>query len=49
MTVEGKVLQTIVSQPGTPADFSGATALAVGPRAEIYIHDEKRRAILRYR
>ena len=49
MTVEGKKLETIVSQPETPREFSDATALAIGPRAEIYVHDAKRRTIIRFR
>jgi TolA-binding protein len=49
LTTEGKVLQTITSQPGTSSEFASPTTLSVGPRAEIYIHDEKRRTILRYR
>ncbi len=48
MTVEGEVIQKIASRPGTAGDFNYATAIAVGPRAEIYVYDEKRRAILRY-
>lgn len=45
----GELLQTITSQPGTPAEIGYATAIAVGPRAELYIYDAKRRAIHRYR
>jgi len=48
VTAEGKPVAKIASQPGGPADFSSATSLAIGSRAEIYIHDAKRRAILRY-
>ena len=49
MTVEGKTLETIVSRPETPAEFNDATALAVGPGSEIYVHDAKRRTIIRFR
>jgi hypothetical protein len=48
ITTEGRLLETIVSQPGTASDFSYASALAVGPRAEIYVYDAKRKTILRF-
>ena len=48
MTAEGRLLQTITSQPDGPGDFSYASAIAVGPRAEIYIYDDKRKTILRF-
>ena len=48
MTVEGVVLEKIVSRRNTAGDFNYASAIAVGPRAEIYIYDEKRRTILRF-
>ena len=48
MTVDGKVIQKIPSQAGTAAEFSSPTALAVGPRAEIYVHDARRKTVLRF-
>ena len=48
MTLEGKPVARIASETGTAGDFSSATALAVGPRAEIYVHDAKRRTLLRF-
>jgi TolA-binding protein len=48
MTQEGKLLELIASRPGGAGEFSYASALAVGPRAEIYVYDEKRKTILRF-
>ena len=45
----GEVVQTIASQPGGSAELGYVSALAVGPRAEVYLYDSKRRTILRYR
>ena len=46
---KGEVIQTIASQPGTAAELGFVSALAVGPRAEVYLYDAKRRTIHRYR
>jgi hypothetical protein len=48
MTVDGKIVQKIQSQPATAAEFSSPTALAIGPRAEIYVHDARRKTVLRF-
>ena len=48
MSIEGHLIDTIVSKPGAPGEFSYPSAIAVGPRGEIYIHDEKRKTILRF-
>lgn len=48
ITTEGRLLESLVAQQGTASDFSYASALAVGPRAEIYVYDAKRKTILRF-
>ena len=48
MNQDGKLLDSIASKPGGAGDFSYPSALAVGPRAEIYVYDEKRKTILRF-
>ncbi len=48
MTAQGEHLETIVSKPETPAEFSYPAAIAVGPRAEVYVYDEKRKTVLRF-
>ncbi len=48
LTVEGRLLQVIASGEGS-GEFSYPSAIAFGPRAEIYIYDAKRKTILRFR
>lgn len=49
MTTDGKLISTIASQPGTPSEFAYPAALAAGPAAELYLYDERRKTILRFR
>jgi len=48
ITTDGRLLETIASQPGGPVDFSYATAVAAGPRGEVYVYDERRKTVLRF-
>jgi hypothetical protein len=48
MTAEGRALQTITSIPASAGEFENASAVALGPRGEIYIYDEKRKTVIRF-
>ncbi|HKY34086.1 MAG TPA: tetratricopeptide repeat protein [Candidatus Polarisedimenticolia bacterium] len=48
MTSDGRMLEAIEPKPG-PSEMGYPAALAVGPGAEIYVYDAKRRTILRFR
>jgi hypothetical protein len=48
ITADGRLLESIRSTPGTATDFSYGAAVAAGPRAEVYIYDERRKTVLRF-
>ncbi len=48
VTTEGKILQEIASTPGAAGEFAYASAIAAGPRGEIYLYDDKRKTLLRF-
>ncbi|MGH9870476.1 MAG: tetratricopeptide repeat protein, partial [Candidatus Polarisedimenticolia bacterium] len=48
MTTDGRLLETIASQQDGPVDFTYATAVAAGPRGEIYVYDERKKTVLRF-
>jgi len=47
-TTEGKVLQAIASTPGAAGEFAYASAIAAGPRGEVYLYDDRRKTLLRF-
>lgn len=48
VTTEGKILQEIASTPASPGEFAYASAIAAGPRGEVYLYDDKRKTLLRF-
>jgi hypothetical protein len=46
---KGELIQMLASQPGTAGELGFVSALAVGPRSEVYLYDAKRRIIHRFR
>ena len=49
ITSAGALVETVASQPGGALEFSYPGAIAVGPGGEIYVYDEKRKTILKFR
>lgn len=49
LDAKGSLLAKIVPAAGSPGELSDPSAVAVGPQGEVYVHDLRKRTILRYR
>jgi TolA-binding protein len=49
LDAKGALVAKIVPAAGSPGELPDASAVAVGPQGEVYVHDLRKRTILRYR